>query len=268
MEKKPIEQIPTALPDEILRMCKGASIYDSSCSPEARVYFIDRGEGLYLKISDKGSLAKEAMKNDYFYKKRLGPEVLSYISGERDILLTSAIIGEDCTHRAYLSDPKRLANLMAERLWELHNLDHSDCPIRDKVGDFISVAEENYRRDSYDKSHFPDSFGYRSGEEAYSVLSRGKGLLKNEVLIHGDYCLPNIMLDNWRFSGFIDLGGGGVGDRHIDLFWGWWTIGFNLNMIGVADDTRAAERFLDAYGRERIDPDALKVVAAIACLGG
>ena len=268
MKKTPIEAIPIALPEEIKRLCFGAKIYDSSCSPEAKVYFIDRGEGLYLKISDRGGLEKEAMMNDYFYKKRIGPRVLSYISGERDIMLTSAIIGEDCTHKSYLSNPKRLADLMAERLLELHSLDHSDCPIRDKVGDFISVAEENYRRDSYDKSHFPDSFGYSSGEEAYDVLSKGKGLLKNEVLIHGDFCLPNIMLDNWRFSGFIDLGDGGVGDRHIDLFWGSWTIGFNLNLIGCEADESFGERFLDAYGRERIDPDALRVVAAMACLGG
>ncbi len=28
--------------------------------------------------------------------------------------------------------------------------------------------------------------------------------------------------------GFIDLGNGGVGDRHIDLFWGAWTLFYNL----------------------------------------
>ena len=268
MEKRLIKEIPYSLPDEILEICNRARIYDSSCSPEARVYFIDKEGGLYLKISQPGKLKNEALMNDYFYKKKIGPRVLNYISNKYDIMLTSAVAGEDCTHREYLNHPKRLAELMAEELWELHNLDCSDCPIREKTVDFISVAEENYRRDSYDKSHFPDSFGYRSGEEAYSVLSSGKGLLKNDVLIHGDYCLPNIMLDNWKFSGFIDLGDGGVGDRHIDLFWGWWTIGFNLNMIGVADDTRAAERFLDAYGRSNINPEALKVVAAMACLGG
>lgn len=268
MKKTLIERIPIALPEEIERICSGGRVFDSSCSPEAKVYFIDRGDGLYLKISKTGSLKNEALMSDYFYKKRLGPRVLNYVSGERDIMLTSAIIGEDCTHKAYLSNPKRLADLMAERLWELHNLDHSDCPIKDKVGDFISAAEENYHRDSYDKSHFPDSFGFSSGEEAYDLLSSGKGLLKNEVLIHGDYCLPNIVLDNWRFSGFIDLDGSGVGDRHIDLFWGRWTIGFNLGLIGYSADESFGERFLDAYGRERINPDAMRVVAAIACLGG
>ena len=82
-----------------------------------------------------------------------------------------------------------------------------------------------------------------------------------EVLLHGDYCLPNIMLDNWRFSGFIDVGNGGVGDRHVDLFWGAWTLNFNLG----TDKYR--ERFFDAYGRDKLEPDKLRTIAAFEVFG-
>ena len=82
-------------------------------------------------------------------------------------------------------------------------------------------------------------------------------LLKTDTLLHGDYCLPNIILDNWNFSGFIDLGSGGVGDKHIDLFWGIWTLEFNLKT------DKYTNRFLDAYGRFDIEPDMLKIIAAI-----
>ena len=84
----------------------------------------------------------------------------------------------------------------------------------------------------------------------------GRGALKSDTLLHGDYCLPNIMLDDWRFSGFIDLGNGGVGDRHVDIFWGVWTLFYNLKTHKYAD------RFLDAYGREAVDRDALMAIAA------
>ena len=98
-------------------------------------------------------------------------------------------------------------------------------------------------------------------EEAWGVLSESKHLLKADTLIHGDYCLPNVLLDGWKFSGFIDLGNSGVADRHIDLFWGAWTLGFNLH----TDMYRG--RFFDAYGRDRVDEDLIRVVAAAEVFG-
>ena len=267
MKKTLIEKIPIFLPDSIAKLVSGAKIYDSSCSPEARVYFIDKDKGYYLKRAAGGSLEKEALMTEYFHKKGLGAEVVAYVKGEKDLLLTRAMVGEDCTTAKYLAEPMRLAEIMGERLRALHEMDTSDCPIQDTVSDYIALAEENYKADSYNKEHFPDSFGYRSGEEAYRVLRDGKHLLKNEVLVHGDFCLPNIMLDDWRPCGFIDLGDAGVGDRHIDLFWGRWTIGFNLRMIGAYDDGAYGERFFDAYGRDKIDENKLKIVAARSVLG-
>ncbi len=261
MKKILIDKIPYSLPRDIENLCNGARIFDSSCSPEARVYFIDRDGGYYLKLSASGTLEGEARMTDYFHKKGLSANVVNYLSGDMDILLTEAVMGDDCISAKYLADPKRLCDLMAERLRALHELDCADCPIRDISDRIISHSEKNYLADNYSKEHFPDSFGYRSGEEAYSVLSAGKHLLKNEVLIHGDYCLPNIMLDDWRFSGFIDLGLAGIGDRHIDLFWGRWTLLFNLGTDELG------ERFFDAYGRDVIETEKIKVVAAAAVFG-
>ena len=260
MKKTLIDKIPLELPREIETIISGAEIYDSSSSPEARVYYTPREGGIYLKVGAAESLRREAEMTAYFHKKGLGAEVISYISGEKDIMLSRAVVGEDCTSERYLAEPKRLCDLLAERLRALHELDASDCPIKDKVGEYIATAERNFARGTYNTDHFPDSFGYASGEEAFSVVQGGKHLLKNEVLIHGDYCLPNIMLDDWRFSGFIDLGAAGIGERHIDLFWGRWTLQFNLHTDEFGD------RFLDAYGRDKVDEEKLRVVAAAEVL--
>ena len=69
------------------------------------------------------------------------------------------------------------------------------------------------------------------------------------------------MLDDWNFSGFIDLGGAGVGDRHVDLFWGVWTLEFNLKT------NRYRSRFIDAYGKSLVDEEKLKTIAAIEVFG-
>ena len=94
----------------------GAPIYDSSCSPEARVLYIEKEGGLYLKSAAAGSLAREAAMTHFFHGKGLGTEVLDYrTEGERDWMLTVAVRGEDCTHADYTSNPERLCSAVFSR---------------------------------------------------------------------------------------------------------------------------------------------------------
>lgn len=261
MKRTLIDALPLSLPPEMRKFTVGARIFDSSCSPEARVYYIEKDGGYYLKTAPKGTLLRDAQMTDYFHSIGLGAEVLGYESGDADLLLTARVGGEDCTHADYLSDGKRLCDTIATHLRRLHEIDFSRCPVKDRTAEYIATVEENYRTGNYDTSHFPDSFGYASAEDAIRVFNEGKDALKRDVLLHGDYCLPNIMLDGWRLSGFIDLGNGGVGDRHIDIFWGAWTLWFNLHTDAYRD------RFLDAYGRDKADEKMLKVIAAAEVFG-
>lgn len=262
MKRTLIDALPEGGPQIAAELARGAKIYDSSCSPEARVYFIERDGGYYLKRGALGTLEREAIMTEYFNKKGLGARVVDYVSiGEYDWFLTERVAGEDCTHEMYKSEPQRLCDLLARELRILHEIDASDCPVQDRMSEYIALAEKNYATGNYSTEHFPDSFGYRSADEAYAVLQAGKGELKNEVLLHGDYCFPNVMLEDWKLSGFIDLGNGGVGDRHVDLFWGAWTLQFNLG----TDEYR--DRFFDAYGRDKIDENKLKTIAAAEVFG-
>ena len=239
-------------------LIRDALVYDSSCSPNAKVLFIEKDGGCYLKTSEKGSLKNEAILNRYFHQKGLGPEVLDYFSGDRDWLLTACVSGEDCTHPLYLSDPERLCDIMAEQLFNLHSLSFKDCPIN-HTARYLKTAEENHQKGSFDLSY--SSLPFQNSEEAWEYLQKNKHLLKTDTLLHGDYCLPNIMLDQWRFSGFIDLGNGGLGDRHVDLFWGAWTLNYNLKT------DRYRDRFFDAYGRDRVDPEMIKLIGAFEIFG-
>ena len=237
-------------------------VYDSSCSAAARVVYIEKEGGLYLKSAPAGTLAKEADLTRFFHGKGLGTEVVDYrTEGERDWMLTVAVRGEDCTHADYTSNPERLCDLTATLLRELHSIDTAGCPIPDHTARYLALAERNYNNGIYDASLFPDNWGYDSVDEAWAVIQSDGHRLKADTLLHGDYCLPNIMLNGWRFSGFIDLGNGGVGDRHVDLFWGAWSLFFNLKT------DRYRDRFFDAYGRETIDFDMLRVVAACEVFG-
>ena len=261
MERKPIKIDVEAYPSLFRPLLRDAAIYDSSCSKEARVMIIDRDGGYYLKRAPQGSLGTEAKMTAYFHGKGLGAEVLGYVSEEYDWFLSARVPGEDCTWRPYLDQPERLCDLIAERLRMLHELETAACPVPDHTARYAALARKNYQAGLYDTSLFPDNWGYTSAEEAWCEIERNGNSLVAEVLLHGDYCLPNIMLDNWRFSGFIDVGNGGVGDRHVDLFWGAWTLNFNLG----TDKYR--ERFFDAYGRDKLEPDKLRTIAAFEVFG-
>ena len=187
MQRKLLSMIPEGFSDEIRRFIGDSRIYDSSCSKEARVYFIEKDRGYFLKTSALGTLSREAELTAYFHKRGLGAEVVNYSVYEgADWLLTARVPGEDLTHKDYIAEPKRLSEFLGSKLRELHELDFSDCPVQNRMKEYLALAEENYRTGNYDKSAFPDSFGYASAEEAHAVLEKEKGALKNNVLLHGD----------------------------------------------------------------------------------
>jgi len=257
MELKRLDIDTELFPPELRRFVSGAALYDSSCSPEASVVFVDKDGGYFIKSAPGGSLKREAEMTSYFNGKGLAPAVVMYLSGERDLLMTEKIPGDDCTAAKYLEHPTRLCDTLAELLKRLHATEHAGCPVTDLARESLAAAEKNFNNGVYDRDLFPDNWGYRSAEEAFGALVSGGRLLNSDTLLHGDYCLPNVILDEWDFGGFVDVGGGGVGDRHADIFWGLWSLAFNLK----TDAYR--ERFIDAYGRGDVDAERLRVIAAI-----
>lgn len=259
MERKYTKINISSFPEEFHKLIDGGPVFDSSCSPEARVWYLPRECGLFLKAAPKGSLRREADMTSFLHRKGLAPEVLAYESMDKDWLLTRAVPGEDCTYGLYLEDPKRLSSLLGEQLRTLHELPTAGCPITDHTARYLRTAEENYRRGLFDPVYYPAED--ITAEKARALVREYAPQLKSEVILHGDYCLPNVMLDDWRFSGFIDLDHSGVGDRHIDLYWGCWSLAFNLKT------DRYRDRFLDAYGRDKVNEALLPIIGAFEVFG-
>ncbi len=219
MLKKEITININDFPDELHDKLKDATIYDSSSHPSATVLYSDLG--YYIKIAEKGQLAKEAEMSRLFEHNGMGVHVVSYISAAKDYMVTTPAKGEDALH--YLDDPERLCTVLADAMKFLHSRPISDFPVSPCM-------------DLYDSS--PNGI-----------------LMKRDTLIHGDLCLPNIILDNWKFSSFIDVGLAGVGDKHIDIYWMLWSLNHNLKTDKYTD------YFLELYGKDNLDKDILKIVA-------
>jgi aminoglycoside phosphotransferase len=78
--------------------------------------------------------------------------------------------------------------------------------------------------------HSLDASGCPFGE-------RGPGA----VLVHGDACLPNLLTDGARITGYVDLAECGLGSPQDDLAAAVWSLDFNLG-------PGHGLRFLHAYG--------------------
>jgi kanamycin kinase len=235
----------------------GKTVFDSSCSPEANVYF-SSDNGLFIKRASKGSLKNEAEMDRFFHSMGPGAKVIDYVSDDEDWLVTEMVIGEDLTHEKYLLRPEWLCDTLAFTLRELHSVDTAKCPIKNRNESYLTTVDEGHSIGRFDPSYYGSSI---TPEEAYEIVNASKSKLNGKVLLHGDYCLPNVIFNGDSLSGFIDLGNGGIGDPHIDVYWGIWTLKFNLKT------DKYSSRFIDAYGRELIDTELLRLIAACECFG-
>ena len=73
------------------------------------------------------------------------------------------------------------------------------------------------------------------------------------VLIHGDYCLPNVLVHEGKLSGIIDVGLAGLGNPETDLAAGVWTLQYNYGK-------GHGRAFLDAFAPEHGPAGELAVV--------
>ncbi len=179
------------------------------------------------------------------------PRVLAADStADRHWLLISALGGHDLASSPRLSPPAIVA-LTATALRGLHTLDIAHCPFDHRLDRRIAMARERVAAGVVDESDFDDE---RRGRTAASVfeelVSRRPAVAEDLVITHGDACLPNLMADAGRFSGFIDCGRLGVADRYQDIALACWSITYNLGTAWVAP-------FLQHYGLPDADAERL-----------
>ena len=66
MELKPVSIALDEYPVAIRTLLKKAKVFDSSCSPEARVLYIEKGDGYFLKQAAASALMCEYQMTQYF----------------------------------------------------------------------------------------------------------------------------------------------------------------------------------------------------------
>ncbi|MFD1888209.1 aminoglycoside 3'-phosphotransferase [Paenibacillus wenxiniae] len=231
MKQTQIEYDLSTLPSSLLAYLDGATIYDSSSSAQAKTLFIDGAQRLFLKIAAAHTLEREYRMNAFLHKHELAPLSLVYTTyGEQDYLLTVAVSGDDGIAESFLQQPERLATALGQHLRKLHSLPLHGCPYRERSSEILLEASPSVQIELQTDTRYQPV---------------------DKTIIHGDYCLPNVMMNDFELCGFIDNGDGGIGDRHYDLAWGLWSLQFNL------ETDRYHDYFLNGYGRDDVDPNGI-----------
>jgi aminoglycoside phosphotransferase len=210
---------------------------------------------LFLKLQPDGpypSLADEAARAGWARSHIPVPEILGVGSEHGTAWMVSiARPGVDATHPEQLRDPERLTRALAAGLRRFHHGAPIDsCPFDFRLEAALAQARRRLGSGlSEEELDFHPEFHHLSPEEAMSVLESSRPTTEDLVVCHGDYCLPNVLIEDGEVTGYLDLGELGVACRWWDLATATWSLTWNLGK-------GFEELFLEEYGvnldRERM----------------
>ncbi len=197
----------------------------SSGASGALIFRIVRPDGpaCYLKMAapplDEELLA-EKQRLEWLQGRLPVPEIDAfYADSRRTCLLLSEIPGLEACDAAFAQDIPTVVRLLAQGLRLIHQLEIVACPFDQRLTQRMALAKRRVQAGVIDESDFDEQRKGMHADELFQVLLKRRPNIEEVVFTHGDYCLPNILLDPsaTRVSGFVDWGRAGIADRYQDL---------------------------------------------------
>ena len=170
------------------------------------------------------------------------PEVFAYETDCRvEYLLLSALPGLDAATLTGDRPDENLVRLLANGLRSIHAVSFHECPFDMSLDRIIEEAGRNVARGLVDEADFDHERLGRSAAEMFEELLSRRPAVEDLVFTHGDYCLPNVLIDGEEIAGFVDWGWAGIADRYKDIALAVRSLEYN-----TGQDLRTL--FFDAYG--------------------
>lgn len=179
-------------------------------------------EDMVLKIENNSEGAEKQIKMMQWLQDRVPvPKILAHeVKNDKSYLLMSKMGGQMSCDIDYLEQPNILLEALAEGLKSLWEVDIIGCPCMRDLDTILTEASKQVEQDLVDiEDAEPTTFGengFNNPEELLEWLENNRPEFE-PVLSHGDYCLPNIFLEDGHIKGYIDLGKTGIGDKWNDI---------------------------------------------------
>ncbi len=163
-------------------------------------------------------------------------------------LLTARLEGTTAVAERWRSSPRTAVRAIGEGLRAFHEaLPVSTCPFTWSAEERLVRARERAARAVVDPRQWHPSHRHLTVDGAMEVIADPPPV-DRLVVCHGDACAPNTLIkDDGRWSGHVDLGAMGTGDRWADISIATWSTTWNYGPGWEGE-------LLDAYGIDA-DPD-------------
>lgn len=208
-------------PEAIARMIGGYQRTRIPTVNSGLVFKLQPGDGcpLFLKVERHPStLAQEVSRLTWLESKLRVPRVVAFSrSDTHDFLLLTAIPGDDSTEELQELDLHHRVDLVAKGLKQIHQVDIADCPFDRTLDAELQLARTRVEQGLVSEEDLEDHQKGRSIRAIFDDLCERRPSTETAVFTHGDYSLPNIMIERDHVSGFLDWRDAGIGDPYRDL---------------------------------------------------
>ena len=221
----------------------------------ARVWRVEGTPAVYVKTTehsqhrDSGfSLAAEADRLRWLATQGMPvPEVLDVGADEQFAwLITAAVAGRTAADLWPEDERDAVVDAVADIALTLHTLPVAECPFDRRLAVTVPNALHAATGGLADLDNLDAERAGWTVAQLVDALTRTRPATEDLVVCHGDFCLPNVLLDQstHRVTGLIDVGRIGVADRYWDL--ALITRSLRHEMNGQYDEEHA-DRFLRRY---------------------
>jgi len=131
--------------------------------------------------------------------------------------LLSEISGVDASDDSFSENVADVVEQLAKGLKMIHKLPIENCPFNQRLNYKIEIATERMISGLVEEEDFDEERQGRTAEDLFEELLATMPTDEDLVFTHGDYCVPNVILENGNLSGFVDWGSAGVADRYQDI---------------------------------------------------
>lgn len=179
---------------------------------------------LYLKMScseiTQNEMQKEAELLQWLKGKEIYvPTILNY-SREHEVsyMLITEVAGQNAHIVNDMLSKEKVIELSAKGLKAIHSIDYTSIPrmYTHTLEDELHIICKDIEQKRVDEIAFQKAC-HKTPTEAIEDLIDRRGIFNADIFTHGDYCLPNVLIDHRQKYGFIDWSQAGVGDSYRDI---------------------------------------------------